>query len=314
MATLRKATQKTGERELNDINKLMRESDWYQDWLLNSGEDPMKVTLDEQQRGQLTGLAQQNGFELGDRMKVDEAGNFNQKGGWAGMSPAMKALIIAAAGVGTAGIASAAMGGGAGIGASGLGSGMSAATSGAGAHAAGGGLMMGSGLAGAPALVGGGTAAASTALPLATKAAGGSSALSKAGKLFNGKGLDATTLLLGGMSMLGGDGTEDNLTSFAGTSADPTRRMTEALDAIKNMTSQVQSRGPSQLRSNLGPSPISVDVPGVPFQIGGGLGMDPAIRPEPGAPTSFPDLFGGQGGVTPAGYGQDMNKKKAQPK
>lgn len=89
-------------------------------------------------------------------------------------------------------------------------------------------------------------------------------------------GLDPTTLALGGMSMLGGP--SDNLKSNDKTSIDPVTRMTEALDALKQSSANIASRGPTQLRSSFVPAPpAAINVPGVPFQIGGGLGRDPAL-------------------------------------
>jgi hypothetical protein len=143
------ATQQTSEAALNQMNLQMRQQPWYQQWFAQQGLDPNHVRLNDRQREQLAALAGQNGFELAARMKIDEAGNLNQKGGWAGMSPAMKAAIIAAAAVGTAGIATTGAlgstaqglvgagggGGGGGVGAYGTGSGLNAASAGAGFHA-----------------------------------------------------------------------------------------------------------------------------------------------------------------------------------
>lgn len=91
-----KATQQMSEEDLNKVNIHLREQPWYQEWFRSRGLNPNQVKLSEQQRSELSNLAARNGFELGDRMKFDEAGNMNQKGGFAGMPTWAKVAIAAA--------------------------------------------------------------------------------------------------------------------------------------------------------------------------------------------------------------------------
>jgi hypothetical protein len=91
-----KATQKTSEEDLNKVNMTLRAQPWYQQFFKERGLDPNKVKLSGAQRQTLTGLAAQNGYALGDRMKFDEAGNMNQKGGYGGMPTWAKVAIAAA--------------------------------------------------------------------------------------------------------------------------------------------------------------------------------------------------------------------------
>jgi hypothetical protein len=118
-------------------------------------------------------------------------------------------------------------------------------------------------------------------------------------KIFGKGGIDPTTALLGGLSMFGGEGQERG--SFEGTGADPVKGMEETVEAIRQMGARLSApRTPQHTRvSRRGPSPIQID--GLPFQIGGGLGMDPATRNlspggEPGKlPVEQPDLMNPEG-------------------
>lgn len=105
-----KATQKTSEEELNKVNLTLKSQPWYQQFFKERGLDPNKVKLSGSQRQALTGLAAQNGYSLGDRMKFDEAGNINQQGGFAGMPTWAKIAIAAAPVVATAGLGAAGIG------------------------------------------------------------------------------------------------------------------------------------------------------------------------------------------------------------
>ena len=89
-------TQRTSEHDLNQINLQMRQQPWYQQWFAANGLNPNRVKLNDRQRQELTALAGRNGMRLGDRMKVDEAGNINQRGGFAGMPTWAKVAIGAA--------------------------------------------------------------------------------------------------------------------------------------------------------------------------------------------------------------------------
>ena len=86
-------------------------------------------------------------------------------------------------------------------------------------------------------------------------------------------GLD---LALGGLSLFGGDKQDDQMTSFAGTSADPVDMQTEVREQIRRMGQQIASRPPLRLRSpmgsQMGVEPIS--IPGLGVQIGGAFHSD----------------------------------------
>lgn len=287
------ATQQMNERDLNDLNTLMRDQSWYKDWFRSQGLDPNKVKLSESQRNALSLLAEQQGLTLGDRMKFDEAGNVNQKGGFAGMPGWAKGLIAGGAIGGSMlipGVGPAVLNGLKGsLGFGGGGGASNAAMSGSGAYAV-------------PEV---GSASAS--------GGGGMNILGGLKDFFLGgngkKGMDPTSLLLGGLSLLGGDGEEVN--SFKGTSADPVMRMTEALDAIKALSNHITSRGPARLKAPNFEPPAPVDIPGLGFQIGGGLGRDPSLFGQIELPQSqFPDLFGGPGGAQPRGFAELFANRK----
>lgn len=126
------------------------------------------------------------------------------------------------------------------------------------------------------------------------------------GKL-KGWGIDPTMLGLGALSMFGGD-EGDNMQSFAGTSADPVQTLTSALNAIQNLSRSITSQGPVRLRTAVQPGPVPVNIPGIPFQIGGGLGIDPALGdPRQG---EFPDPFAQLGDLFAA---PQVNAKRRTP-
>lgn len=276
------------------MNLLMRQQPWYQDWFKAQGLNQDKVKLNDSQRNSLTALAAQNGLTLDKRMKLDEAGNVNQKGGFAGMPTWAKVALAAAPAAATAGFGLAGMGplaamGGGGAGAGGTGAGLTAASN-----------------------------FASTQIPQAVAGTAATKGATMGGGFLSGlkdyflggngkKGMDPTTLLLGGLSMLGGD---EEINSFKGTSADPVRRMTEALDMIKSLSSNIAARGTPRMRapqSEFEP-PAPVEIPGLGFQIGGGLGKDPSLfgTLDFGGPSQFPDLFGGPGGAVPRDTGTNF--------
>lgn len=134
---IKPATQDTSEEDLNKINTVLRMQPWYQQWFSQRGLNPNKVKLSKGQQQELQNLAARNGYEIGDRMKFDEAGNVNQKGGFAGM-PTWAKIAISAAPVAasmaipgvreaTVGQLGSIFGGGGGVGAAGTGSGATAA-------------------------------------------------------------------------------------------------------------------------------------------------------------------------------------------
>ena len=104
------ATQSTSEQQINEINAWMRGQPWYQQWFQLRGLDPNRVKLTEAERTELSQVAAQNGVQLGDRMKIDEAGNVNQKGGFAGMPTWAKVAIGAAPVAATLGFGAAGVG------------------------------------------------------------------------------------------------------------------------------------------------------------------------------------------------------------
>lgn len=181
---------------------------------------------------------------------------------------------------------------------SGIGGGGGAASSGASA-ASGGGL---------PGLTVGGTNAAASGI------AGGSSMAGGIGGFMKGLGLDPTMLALGGMSLFGGDDSGQERKSYDGTAADPVSALADALNMARNLSTQLASRGPVRMRSSfVPPAPVGVNVPGVPFQIGGGLGQDPALRDQSLLEGDDPmhgmgDLFAAAGSQAPGGKAVSRRK------
>jgi len=159
---------------INQFNLQIRQQPWYQDWFRQRGLDPNRVQLDDRQREELKQLVEaQSGFKLPGDMKIDPAGNLNEKGGWAGLPTGVKIAIIAGATVATAGAAGA-FGGGAGA--------ASAAGGGGGAAAGGTGTAIGTGLGMAPSLAGStAVGAGSAAAGAGAFGAGGSSLLGTLG-------------------------------------------------------------------------------------------------------------------------------------
>jgi hypothetical protein len=132
--------------DINAFNLKIRQTPWYQEWFQQRGLDPNHVKLNDQQRQELKSLVeQQAGFKFPGDMKIDPAGNLNEKGGWAGLPLGVKIAIIAGATVATAGAAGA-FSGGAGAASGAAGGGASTAT-GAGTVAAGTGAGVGTGTA-----------------------------------------------------------------------------------------------------------------------------------------------------------------------
>lgn len=249
------ATQGTSEAQINQLNIQMRQAPWYEDWFAARGLDPNRVKLTKAQREELAALAARNGFGLGARMKIDEAGNINQQGGWAGMSPGMKAAILAAAGAATGGALAAggafggaaggagSAAGGSGVGAGGLGSGLSAASAGAAAHV------------GSPLLMGGGSlipmgasAGAAGSLPtLASRSIG--SGMGTDPSIFgagSGRGLGSAAGTAGGAMAAGrgyGGKIMDALTGEGGGLGDSAIRA--ALSALAGLPALMKGNGPS---------------------------------------------------------------------
>lgn len=164
---------------------------------------------------------------------------------------------------------------------------------------------LGGGQALAGALSGGGAAASSSAasssipsitatsgvpagLPGAVNMAGNSGILGSLGSAFKGK-IDPTALMLGGLSALSGGGDEggDPRQSFhkgvspaAGALVDPIQSLYNFLNATDRLGQFLNTRlsnGYNLRSSVVQPGPKPVSIPGLPFQIGGGFGTDPAL-------------------------------------
>jgi hypothetical protein len=117
---------------------------------------------------------------------------------------------------------------------------------------------------------------------------------------FLGK-LNPTQLLLGGLSLFGGSNDPfQHRESFSNTGADPVRTLSGALDAIRGLSANLGHRGPTQMRGVVPTGPEPVSVPGLPFQIGGGLGTDPALMdPSILQVNHLEDPFGSQDQAQP---------------
>lgn len=111
--------------------------------------------------------------------------------------------------------------------------------------------------------------------------------------------VDPTGLALGALSMLGGDDPEaQRRQSFSGAGlADPKTALQQALSALYRTGQGLTERGPARLRSSVvSPPPAPVQIKGLPFQIGGGLGTDPALLDPSilsGTGRDMPDPRGG---------------------
>lgn len=141
---------------INAFNLKIRQTPWYQEWFQQRGLNPNHVKLNDRQRDDLKRVVEANtGFRLPGDMKIDPAGNLNEKGGWAGLPTGVKIAIIGGAALATGG-ALGVLGGAGGAAGGGAGSVGTIAGGGAGAASAGtiGGVAAGSG-----AVAGGATAA-----------------------------------------------------------------------------------------------------------------------------------------------------------
>lgn len=132
---------------------------------------------------------------------------------------------------------------------------------------------------------GGGAAAAApeaTAAGAAPEAAAagthmGLSNLFGAGGMF--KQMDPTSLLFGALSLFGGP-QQQQRESFTqpGAITDPKQALYQALQSVYRTGQGLSERKPVSLRSSyVQAPPVPVNIPGIPFQIGGGLGRDPAL-------------------------------------
>lgn len=114
-------------------------------------------------------------------------------------------------------------------------------------------------------------------------AAGGAGATSAAstaagagmnfGKMF-GK-LDPTTMILGALSLLGGGDDAQKRQSYTGQMTSPENSLHQALEAASRLGQGLAERKPTRLRG-IADAPKPIQIPGLSFQIGGGLGTDPS--------------------------------------
>jgi hypothetical protein len=144
--------------------------------------------------------------------------------------------------------------------------------------------------------------------------------------------LTIMALIGGGSSLLGGlfggsDGQERRAYSGA---VSPNKTLQDAMAAIKGFGSQQAQQGPVRLRTTMAPPTRPVQIPGLPFQIGGGLGTDPALMDPsmlmgrgaqaPGQANPMQALFGnsgatgqaGQRGVQPKTPGQQSRPRQPE--
>jgi hypothetical protein len=121
---------------------------------------------------------------------------------------------------------------------------------------------------------------------------GGSSGAKYSGR----SGMDPLTIAAIASSLLGpmlGGNDQQERKSYGGR-VSPQNTLQDALDAVKSFGMQLESRGPARLRSTV-PMPVGpVSIPGLGFQIGGGLGHDPALDDPMGGTggRSMPSVFG----------------------
>lgn len=87
------------------------------------------------------------------------------------------------------------------------------------------------------------------------------------------KGIDPTEALLGGLSLFGGPKGPQQMKPFTGFETNPEDVYTRLNSSISRLGQGLTERKPVQLRQ---PGPAPVQIQGLPFQIGGGLGTDPA--------------------------------------
>lgn len=105
------------------------------------------------------------------------------------------------------------------------------------------------------------------------------------GKIFGGQNpkIDPLMAILGIGSMFGGDDKDDPLAKLKyfekpGELYDPRESLHRALAATLRMGQGLTERGPVRLRTTFAPPPAPISVPGIGFQIGGGLASDPALK------------------------------------
>jgi hypothetical protein len=94
------------------------------------------------------------------------------------------------------------------------------------------------------------------------------------------KQMDPSTLILGALSLLGKDPQQQKHLSYGGSGdqlTNPINALHRAMSATYRAGQGLAERPPVQLRAVAPPPPAPISIPGLPFQIGGALGRDPAI-------------------------------------
>lgn len=103
------------------------------------------------------------------------------------------------------------------------------------------------------------------------------------------KSIDPTTAILGALSLFKAPQvqTRESFTQ-PGSITDPRQSLYSALQGVYRLGQGLSERKPVTLRSSyIQPSPEPITIPGLPFQIGGGLAHDPAL--------AHPELLTSQG-------------------
>lgn len=119
---------------------------------------------------------------------------------------------------------------------------------------------------------------AATTAPASLAAGGGSSLASGAGGILKGLIPDSKTLILSLLSLMGNGGAQRESFRDPGQMTDPKQALQQSLNGIYRLGQGVSEMGPVKLRSSYVQGPPSpVTIPGLPFQIGGGMGRDPAL-------------------------------------
>ena len=160
-----------------------------------------------------------------------------------------------------------------------------------------------------------GVATPSIGSTLATAGGGkGIMGLGSLGKIFGTGGgkLDPTMMAIAGLSALtgGGDsggGNQRQSFSEPGANTDPRQALNQAIEAILRTGQGLSERKPVSLRSSYVPRPAApISLPGLSFQIGGGLGHDPAL--------DDPTLLGLDRGTSGSTYDPFQSLATSKPK
>lgn len=116
------------------------------------------------------------------------------------------------------------------------------------------------------------------AAPAGLAAGGGSTMAGGASGILKGLIPDSKTLILSLLSLMGNGGPQRESFRDPGQMTDPKQALQQSLNGIYRLGQGVSEMGPVKLRSSYVQGPPSpVTIPGLPFQIGGGMGRDPAL-------------------------------------